>query len=168
MSSMVRTLLGLALLLSFAACSGSDDAADGPSSPAVSTRAGETSSVSPSTGASPSASAFPGFAPEDYTYRLEVLCFCPRVGAVRVEVADGKVVAATALSGRLKGRPAPDFTRLTIDDIIDRANDPSAAQVKVVWPQGQDHPTSVRIDTMDRATDDEVTYVIRNVRVSAG
>ena len=161
---MKRTVLGLALLLCLAACSGTDDADDASS--AASTGASDpSSSATTSAAPSPSASTYPRFAPKDYTYRLEVLCFCTQVGAVRVEVADGKVANATGVTGRLKGQRAPEFARLTINDIIARANDRSAAQVKVVWPRGQDHPTSVRIDAMKQATDDEVTYVIRKVRM---
>ena len=112
--------------------------------------------------------AYPDFAPPDYTFRLEVLCFCPQVGAVRVEVRDGKVVSATTLgSGRAvrKGAEAPAYARKTINDLVAIANDPTASSVKVVWPDGQDYPSSVAVDRMADATDDEVTYIVKNVRV---
>jgi hypothetical protein len=133
-----------------------------------------TPSATASTGdeATGSASGGPGtyplFAPEDYVYRLEVICFCPQVGAVRVEVADGEVVSARTLRGGrgvTKGAEAPDFARLTINDVIEIANDPSASSVEVTWPDGQDYPSVVDVDRIERATDDEVTYTIKNVRV---
>lgn len=115
-----------------------------------------------------SQSTYPDFAPPDYTFRLEVLCFCPQVGAVRVEVRDGKVVSATTLgSGRgvRKGAEAPAYARKTINDVIALANDTTASSVKVTWPDGQDYPSSVAVDRMANATDDEVTYTVKNVRV---
>lgn len=108
------------------------------------------------------------FSEPDYVYRLEVLCYCPQVGAVRVVVADGEVVRATTLGGGrgfTKGQPAPEFARLTINDVIDRADDPAADHVEVTWPEGQEWPSVVAIDHLAGAVDDEVTYTIKNVRV---
>lgn len=114
---------------------------------------------------SPAAPTYPAFAPENYSFRLEVLCYCPQIGAVRVIVQDGKVAGATTLSGDAKGTEAPEFVRLTINDIIERANDPAVDKVDVTWPAGQDYPSVVAIDQLSMATDDEVTYTIKNVRV---
>ncbi|KRC54825.1 MULTISPECIES: DUF6174 domain-containing protein [unclassified Nocardioides] len=158
----VRTLLAPALTavlaLGLSACSHEDDA-----------------TASDPTGTDPSptvtddgAPTWPTFAPADYTYRLEVMCFCPMTGPVEVTVADGEVVSATGLRNPGKGRPAPEFLRLTINDVIAKANDPSVAKADVTWPDGQDHPSRVAIDQIENAVDDEVTYVIRDVRVSAG
>lgn len=114
---------------------------------------------------SPDAGAWPSFAPQDYVYRLEILCFCPLLGPLRVSVEDGEVASAVSISGESKGEEAPEFARLTINDVIARANDPQVAEAEVTWPAGQDHPTTVAIDQIERATDDEVTYTITNVRV---
>ncbi|MFC7502605.1 DUF6174 domain-containing protein [Nocardioides sp. GCM10030258] len=109
---------------------------------------------------------YPDFAPQDYTYRLEVLCYCPQVGAVRVTVKDGKVTEAISTSGEAKGQAAPEFARLSINDIIARANDPQVDEAEVTWPTGQDHPSVVALDQLRMATDDEVTYTIKDVAVS--
>jgi hypothetical protein len=149
------------LLLPLSACGHENDdrAADG-TAPATSPSPTASPSATPS-----STGRYPAFAATDYVYRLEVLCFGPQAGPVRVKVEGGKVADATVLSGAGKGRPAPDYTRLSIDDIIAKANDPAAAKVQVTWPAGQDHPTSVSIDRIANAIDDEVTYTIKNVRV---
>lgn len=125
------------------------------------------SSPSASATATPSAARdYPDFAPTDYSYQLEVLCFCPQVGTVRVTVADGKVADATSITGETKGQDAPEFARLTINDIIARANDPEVDKADVTWPAGADHPSVVALDQLEMATDDEVTYTIRSVEVS--
>ncbi len=38
----------------------------------------------------------------------------------------------------------------------------------MTWPDGTDHPTKVAIDQIENAADDEVTYTISDVQVSAG
>ena len=101
-------------------------------------------------------------------YRLEVLCYCPQVGAVRVTVVDGEVASATTLTGPGRGKDAPEYARLTIADILEKANALGPDGAEVVWPDGQDHPSSVALDPVERAVDDEVTYTIGRVRVSAG
>lgn len=164
MSSRLRLLAVLPpLLIALAACSNENDgrAAD-PASEAP-------TSAPTSTGPSESASStgrYPTFAPADYVYRLRVLCYCPQVGTVEVTVADGAVTEAVIAGGPRKGQSAPEFTRLTINDVIAMANDPDAAKVQVDWPDGQDHPTSVQLDRIANAVDDEVTYAIKDVRVS--
>ncbi|MDN5743551.1 MAG: DUF6174 domain-containing protein [Nocardioidaceae bacterium] len=172
-------LVTLILSSPLVACSTTEETRpDSNPSSATPSAPGETTSPAPNTSTGDQDSAttaptkrpgsLPAFAPTDYTYRLQVLCFCPQVGAVRVEVASGKVTKATALTGRFRGKPAPSFTRLSINDIIDQANEPHNGKVKVVWPPGQEHPTSVRIDRIPRATDDEVTYLIKKVMVNGG
>lgn len=111
---------------------------------------------------------YPDFAPQDYTYLLEVLCYCPQVGTVRVTVEDGKVTDAVSTTGEAQGQPAPEFARLSINDIIARANDPRVDEAEVTWPAGQDHPSVVVLDQLRMATDDEVTYAIKDVTFSEG
>lgn len=108
---------------------------------------------------------YPDFEPANYSYRLEVLCYCPQVGAVRVTVKDGKVTEAISTTGEARGQAAPEFARLSINDIIARANDPQVDEAEVTWPTGQDHPSVVILDQLRMATDDEVTYTIKDVRI---
>ncbi|GAA4808854.1 DUF6174 domain-containing protein [Nocardioides caeni] len=153
-------LLAPVTLLALAACSSGDDSASDATTPS----ADPTGSTS-TTGAS---SAFTEFAPTDYTYRLRVLCYCPQTGPVDVTVVDGAVSTAVIAGGPTKGKDAPDFARLTINDILDAADEAEAGDgsADVTWPSGSDHPTSVAIDRIAGAIDDEVTYTIRAVQVS--
>ena len=57
---------------------------------------------------------------------------------------------------------------MTIQDVIDKGNDPKAAQVDVEWPAGQDYPTSVYVDQDKMVADEEVTWVISDVRARRG
>ena len=111
----------------------------------------------------------PAYRHADYTYDLEVQCFCPYFGEpVTVTVAGGEVsdaVWATKGPGHAKGDPVADeWLRLGIDDILKEAADPSYDEVLVTWPAGADHPAKVAIDKMADAVDDEITYLITNVQ----
>lgn len=117
----------------------------------------------------PTVGSYPPYAPTDYAYTLRVSCFCADANVpVRVHVVGGEVTSAVyARDGRGydKGDPADDFRRLTINDVIDAANDTDAHSVQVEWPAGQDHPDSVYVDQDNHMMDEEVGYAISDVVV---
>lgn len=156
--SAAATALALTALVG---CSGDDDTttAEDPAS--------ETPTTSEATD-EPSAGSYPEFDASTYTYVLEQICFCPITGPVRVTVEDGEVTSAVVVKGSpgiKKGSAAPEYLRITINDVITQANDTDAASVEVTWPEGQDWPSKVAVDKVENATDDEITYVVRNVSV---
>jgi len=152
-----------AATLLLAACGGADD--DTATDPAP---AAESSSPSPS--AEPQMIGdFTAFPHDDYTYDLEVQCFCPYFGQpVTVTVAGGEVtdaVWAKKARDHAKGEAVTDeWLRLGINDLLEEAADPSYDEVDVQWPDGADHPDKIAIDKMKNAVDDEITYVIANVQ----
>jgi hypothetical protein len=87
-------------------------------------------------------------------------------------VADAEVVGAVygmddaGRGGAHSGDPADPSFWLTINDVIDKANDTDADRVEVDWPDGQDYPTSVFVDGATNVADDEIGYTIANVVVS--
>jgi hypothetical protein len=157
------TLAASAALLSLvlAGCGG-DDGEDVASDPGPAT-------TEPTPTAAPTVGTYPAFEPEDYTYTLVVACFCPGGGTpVDVTVRDGAVVDAVYDGegrGAEAGTPADDFMWLTINDVIDEANDTGAASVEVEWPAGQDYPTSVYVDEDLDTIDEERGYEISDVVV---
>lgn len=151
------------LLAALAGCSGDDT-----------TTAADPESTIPATSdptGTPTVGSYPELEATDYTYVLEQICYCPITGPVKITVEDGEVTAAVIAKGSRgikKGTDAPDYLWITINDVIAEANDTEADKVDVTWPEGQDWPTSVAVDQVERATDDEVTYVVRNVQLSEG
>ncbi len=107
------------------------------------------------------------FAPEDYTYTLRVTCFCPGAGdRIRVTVRDDEVVDAVYVANsrdHRRGDQAEEIRRLTLDDVIDAANDTRAFEVDVTWPDGQDYPSSVQVDPHERTVDEEFGYQVSDV-----
>jgi Family of unknown function (DUF6174) len=162
----VPTLTTLALLVLVGGC-GTREAADGVDQARASGNPAPTATPTPApTTDPPSGPPWPTYDVEDYTFTLRVRCFCPDAGIpVTVTVTDGKAVDAVfAKKGsRPAGAPAPAWRRVTINDVIDTANDPDADTIKVRWPAGQDYPTSVWVDRDTDAIDEEIGYTIRNV-----
>jgi len=115
----------------------------------------------------PTAAPWPSYDVADYTYTLRTSCFCADRGVpVTVTVRDGKVTRATYARpgrGHTAGDRAPGWLRVTINDVIDAANTPHAASVRVRWPQGQDYPTSVWVDPDANTADEEIGYTIGDV-----
>jgi len=168
MRPLALSLAALVLPLSLAACGSDDDGDDVASDPAPTTA---TSSPSPT--AEPTTGTYPAFEPTDYTFELGVQCFCAGAGVpIEVTVLDAEVVGAiystddTGRGGGQAGDPVDNAFWLTINDIIDKANDTEADHVEVEWPEGQDYPDSVFVDGDKNAADDEIGYTISNVQVS--
>ncbi|MEQ6902717.1 DUF6174 domain-containing protein [Nocardioides sp. YIM 152588] len=151
--------LAVALGLGASGCGGGDETATDTSGSATPASTGTT------TGTTGVPTTDGPFTAQDYTYRLEVICFCPIAGPVEVTVRDGEVANAVVLRGPEKGQQAPEFYRLTIADIVAESENEANDEVKVVQPAGQAWPNRVSIDRDRRATDDEITYLVRDVRI---
>ena len=148
----------LSLLLTACGGDGSDVASDpGPAT------------TEPTPAADPTVGSYPAFEPEDYTYTLVVACFCMGGGTpIDVTVRDGEVTGAVYDGdgrGVEAGTPADEFMWLTINDVIDEANNTEAASVEVEWPAGQDHPDSVYVDEDLNMVDEERGYTVSDVVV---
>lgn len=154
MRSLLTAAVATLVLASVSACGDDDD----PTAEDPATR-------TPTASDSESQGQHPAFTATDYSYTLEVLCFCPVTGPVRVTVADGEVVDAELTRGD-RGGPAPEYVRLTIPDIIAAAEDDSADLVEVRWPADQAWPDRVYVDQDERAVDEEKTYRIRDVDIA--
>ena len=121
--------------------------------------------------AEPQPGSLPDFPYQDYEYTLEVRCFCANIDQkYRITVTDAEVSSvkwATNGDGHVVGEElTDDYLRLTIQDIIDRGNDPDAAQVEVEWPAGQAWPDSVYVDKDKQTADEEVTWLISEVETA--
>ncbi|MEO5852562.1 MAG: DUF6174 domain-containing protein [Nocardioides sp.] len=173
---LATALLSLGLVATLAGCGSGTvrDAAGGSASesPTPSPMPSPTSSPTPSPDPLPPIGDHPAYPYADYAYVLEVQCFCPTFGQpVRVTVTDGEVTGATwthKAPDHAKGDETDlEWLRLSINDVLTEAADPSYDDVEVTWPAGQDHPDSVAIDRLKMAIDDEVTYLLSDVQPAA-
>lgn len=152
---MKRVALAVVPLLLLAAC-GSD-----PGSSAVDPAA----STSPTPTVRPTVGTYPAFPHDDYAFTVRVSCYCPVTGPVRITVEDGRATSADWVKpGGHQGMEVPEhWASLTIDQVIEAANDTEAARVDVVWPDGQDWPDSVWVDHEELMADEEIGYAISHV-----
>ena len=98
-------------------------------------------------------------------------CYCANIDQkYRITVAGGTasgVTWATDGDGHQAGDAVADeYAKVTIQDIIDKGNDPKAAHVDVEWPAGQVYPDSVYVDQDKMVADEEVTWVISEVETA--
>ena len=156
-----------AVQLSFVLLGCGGDESDVASDPGPGSAA--TSGSTPTPSGEPTAGSYPAFEPEDYTYTLVLACFCAGGGTpVDVTVSDGEVTDAVYAGdgrGAESGAPADQLMWLTVNDVIDEANDTDAASVEVDWPAGQDYPSSVYVDQDLDVADEERGYLVSNVVV---
>lgn len=164
----MKTLLtAAATVLALTALTGCGDDDETPTAEDPASKSPETSE--PTT--PPTVGTYPEFDAADYSYVLEQVCFCPVTGPIRVTVEDGEVTSAIVTKGARglpRGSEAPEYLWVTLNDVIAQANDTEAAAVDVTWPEGQDWPSKVAVDNIENATDDEITFLVRNVELSEG
>jgi hypothetical protein len=168
-------VLAAALALALSACggdAGTEVATDtSPTSAAASPSSTAASPTPTAPTDEPEPGSLPDFPYENYAYTLGHTCFCANIDQrYRITVTDGEVSSinfATAGEGHQVGDPVDgDYLRLTIQDIIDRGNDPEMAKVIVTWPAGQLYPDSVYLDQMANVADEEVTWLVSDVDIA--
>jgi hypothetical protein len=101
-----------------------------------------------------------------YRFELRISCFCPfmDIMPVTVEVKDGKIVSLTDASGQ----PLRDEFRTTfgeaatVEDLfaIAKENLSNADQVEVTYDATYGFPSSIVVDRIKMAVDDEIAYYV--------
>lgn len=106
-----------------------------------------------------------------YRFELTISCFCPffEVNPVTVEVLDGKIVLMTGADGQ----PLPEQFRSEFDQAgtverlfaIAEENIANADQVDVTYDAVYGFPSSIIVDRIELAMDDEISYYVENFEV---
>lgn len=101
----------------------------------------------------------------DYRFTLALLCFCQFYGQVQVEV-HGDLVAMTLEDGKLLMPGTPGYEAHSPYSTIERAFDAvrtalgKADHVDIVYDPTLGYPTTIRVDYVQRAVDDELSIEI--------
>ncbi|CAN5316926.1 MAG: DUF6174 domain-containing protein [Nocardioides sp.] len=148
--------LAAVAILSLSACGNDDTVAIDPAS-------APTTAATPAE--APTVGSYPAFDEPNYSFTVAASCFCAGRGPVRITVVAGEVADAVMVHPKRDGEVVPDYRLVTIDDVIDAANDTSAASVDVDWPTDQAWPDSVYVDPDLMAVDEEIGYTITEVTV---
>ena len=102
-----------------------------------------------------------------YEYTLNVGCFCPYVGPVRIDVRADSVYRATLADTGLEIADPDSFNIITIDglfEVLQRALK-EADDVEVDYDAQYGFPTRIAIDYYKNAVDDEVSYRATDLQV---
>lgn len=94
----------------------------------------------------------------DYTFRIQVMCFCPRRDPVKIRVRDGKPRGTPA---RLRQFDTIEELFGRIDEELDRGGDPKAR-----YSARTGAPRRFQADPLPNAADDEYDVTIRKVRIT--
>jgi hypothetical protein len=126
---------------------------------------GDRSAVAPSPRPVTSAEDVDGltFDVEDYRYTLTQSCWCSPAGRLHIAVREDEVVSARFV-GRRDER-VPGRLRVTIGDLLARADRDEVAVADVRWSHTAPAPARISLDRYPMMQDDEVTWTIEDFRV---
>jgi hypothetical protein len=101
---------------------------------------------------------------EDYSFQLDVICYCTISGRFQVTVENGEAVEVTTESGPVD-LAAPDrFMDYEIEGLFNLLSDWGGEQapdaVLASFDPETGYPIEVRIDSIRNAIDDELTYFV--------
>jgi len=106
-----------------------------------------------------------------YRFELTISCFCPfmDIMPVTVEVKDGQIVSLTDVNGQ----PLADNFRATFEEAatveglfaIAAENIANADKVDIVYDMQYGFPTSIIVDRIKLAVDDEISYYVEAFEV---
>ncbi len=109
--------------------------------------------------------------PTHYRFQLTISCFCPFMDVipVTVEVQNGQIVSLTDVNGQ----PLADNFRATFEEAatieglfaIAAENIANADKVEIVYDAQYGFPTSIIVDRIKLAVDDEISYYVEAFEV---
>ena len=105
---------------------------------------------------------------QSYTYEYRRGCFCGVYGLVRLQVANGSLVAVTPIDAYISPLVDPLTAFPTVEQLFDVVIDAadSADELHVTYDRDLGYPTSISIDYDLRYVDDEVFHHAEKVTPS--
>jgi len=106
-----------------------------------------------------------------YRYQLNISCFCPfkDIMPVTVETQDGEIVSLTDVKGQVLGAEfRSTFEKAaTVEGLFTLAQDAlqGADKVSITYDSQFGFPSSIVIDWIKLAMDDEISYYVTNFEV---
>jgi Family of unknown function (DUF6174) len=102
---------------------------------------------------------------DDYTFTISRQCFCPFTDPIEITVVDGLATQLTSNGEPVAAPDAQGFPK-TIDElfVIIGAQLAKDAIVEVEWDDAFGFPTSIAVDPIINAVDDEFGYLVTDFR----
>ena len=100
----------------------------------------------------------------DYSFTITPQCFCPSNGALDVTVAAGLPTRITKAGQPVAPREVEGLPKTVPELFAVLIAHAGAAKLSVAWDPAFGFPTSIQVDPIANAMDDEFGYVITNFR----
>lgn len=101
---------------------------------------------------------------DDYTLTITRQCFCPFTDPLQVTVVDGVATAITNVGQAVQPREADGLPKTVPELFAVVAAQAGAAKVTVEWDPAFGFPTSIQVDSIANAIDDEFGYLVTDFR----
>lgn len=101
---------------------------------------------------------------DDYTFTITMQCFCPFTDPLQVTVVDGVVTTITKAGQAVEPREVDGLPKTVPELFAVVAAQTGAASVTVEWDPAFGFPTSIQVDSIANAIDDEFGYLVTNFR----
>jgi hypothetical protein len=100
----------------------------------------------------------------DYTFTLTAQCFCPFNDPLDITVADGVVTHVTKAGQPVPPNDVTGLPKTVIELFAVVAAQANAASLTVEWDPAFGFPSSIQVDSIANAIDDEFGYTVTNFR----
>jgi len=107
---------------------------------------------------------------DDYTFQLDVICFCTISGRFQVTVEDGVATEATSESGPVDLTSPDRFMEYNVEGLFALLSDWGGGQspddMLASFDPELGYPVEVRIDSIRQAVDDELSFFVSDFQPS--
>jgi hypothetical protein len=97
---------------------------------------------------------------DDYTFTITRQCFCPMTDPIEVTVVDGVATQLTSNGQPVAVRDAQGIPKTIAEVFSVVAGAADAAALTVEWDPAFGFPTSIQVDSIQNAVDDEFGYLV--------
>ena len=101
---------------------------------------------------------------DDYSFTITRQCFCPFTEPVEVTVVDGRATAMTKAGQPVEAREIQGLPTTMPELFAVVAAQSGAAELTVAWDPAFGFPTSIQVDSVANAIDDEFGFVVTDFR----
>lgn len=101
---------------------------------------------------------------DDYTFTITRQCFCPGTDPIEITVVDGVATGATKAGQPAGANDTLGLPKTVLELFAIVAAQSDAAALTVEWDPAFGFPTSIQVDSIANAIDDEFGYLVTNFR----
>lgn len=101
---------------------------------------------------------------DDYAFTITAQCFCPFTDPIDITVVDGVVTAVTKAGQPAKPNEVQGIPKTVTELFAVITAHADAAALSVEWDPAFGFPSTIQVDSIANAVDDEFAYLVTNFR----